>query len=129
TKSLKLRDKNKREYVLRSIDKTFGGALPEIFRETFVERIIDDEVSIAHPFAAVMVAPMAEAAGIYHTWPINVFLPQQKALDTFNTDFSGTLYILEQRPDENWETAPNFGNAKKIISTDKLMEKLHDDNN
>jgi hypothetical protein len=38
------------------------------------------------------------------------------------------LYVLEQRPDENWETAPNFGNSKKIISTDKLYEKLHEDN-
>ncbi|HUQ67321.1 MAG TPA: hypothetical protein VM101_14255 [Flavitalea sp.] len=128
TKSLKLHDKDKREYVLRSINKTFGGALPEVFRETFVESIINDEVSIAHPFAAVMVAPMAEAAGIFHTWPKNVFLPQQKALDTFNKDFSNNLYVLEQRPDENWETASNFGNSKKIISTDKLIEKMHDDN-
>jgi hypothetical protein len=128
TKSLRLRDKDQREYVLRSIDKTFSGALPEIFRKTFVEKIINDEVSIAHPFAAVMVAPMAEAAEIFHTWPENVYLPTQKALDTFNTDFANTLYVLEQRPDENWETAPNFGNSKKIISTDKLMEKLHEDN-
>jgi hypothetical protein len=128
TKSLRLRDPNNREYVLRSIDKTFGGALPENLRGTFIEHIIDDQVSIAHPFAAVMVAPMAEAAGIYHTWPKNVYLPEQKALDTFNKNFSNTLYLFEQRPDENWETAPNFGRSKKIISTDKLFEKIHEDN-
>lgn len=128
TKSLKLHDENKREYVLRSIDKTFGGALPDIVRGTFIERIADDQVSIAHPFSAVMVAPMAEAAGIYHTWPKNVFVPVQPALDSFNIKFGNTLYIFEQRPDENWETAPNFGNSKNIISTDKLFKKLHDDN-
>lgn len=128
TKSLRLLDRNKREYVLRSIDKTFGGAIPELYRKTFVESIINDQVSIAHPYAAVMVAPMAEAAGIFHTWPKNVYLPRQQALDSFNTDFGNSLYILEQRPDGNWETAPNFGNSKNIIGTDKLFEKLHKDN-
>ena len=127
TKSLRLHDKNDREYVLRSIDKTFGGALPEDLRGTFIENIINDQVSVAHPYSAVMVAPMAEAARIFHTWPKNVFLPYQGKLDTFSS-YANTLYVLEQRPDENWETAPNFGNAKKIISTDKLFEKLHEDN-
>ena len=128
TRSLRLWDANKREYVFRSIDKTFGGAMPELFRNTFVESIINDQVSIAHPFSAVMVAPMAEAAAISHTWPKNVYLPEQKALDSFNADFSNSLYILEQRPDGDWATADNFGNSKKIISTDKLFEKLHEDN-
>jgi hypothetical protein len=90
--------------------------------------LVNDQVSIAHPYAAVMVAPMAEAARIFHTWPKNVYLPKQKALDTFNIDFGNKLYILEQRPDENWETAPNFGNSKNIIGTDKLFEKIHEDN-
>jgi hypothetical protein len=128
TKSLRLHDKNYREYVLRSIDKTFGGALPDDLRGTVVENIINDQVSVAHPFSAVMVAPMAEAAGLFHTWPKNVYLPQQKALDSFNSSFANALYILEQRPDGNWETAPNFGNSKKIISTEKLFEKLHENN-
>jgi hypothetical protein len=128
TKSLRLRDENKHEYVLRSIDKTFGKALPDIFRHTFVEKLIDDQVSIAHPFAAVMVAPLAEAAHIYHTWPQNVYVQPQKSLDTFNAEYANTLYLLEQRPDENWETAGNFGNAKKIISTEKLFEQIFDDN-
>lgn len=128
TKSLRLHDSNGREYVLRSIDKTFAGALPENLRGTFIENIINDQVSVAHPYSAVMVAPMAEAAGIFHTWPKNVYLPQQRKLDTFNTSYANRLYILEQRPDGDWSTAPNFGNSKKIISTDKLFEKLHEDN-
>jgi hypothetical protein len=128
TKSLRLHDSNKREYVLRSIDKTFTGALPEDLRGTFIERIANDQVSVAHPFSSVMVAPMAEAAGIYHTWPQAVYLPQQKSLDSFNTKFGNTAYAFEQRPDGNWETAPNFGNSEKIIGTEKLFEKIHEDN-
>jgi hypothetical protein len=71
---------------------------------------------------------MAEAAKIYHTWPEIIFVPEQPALDTFNKDFANQLYLFEQRPDENWETAPNFGNSKKIVGTEKLLEELAEDN-
>ena len=124
TQTLRLRDKEGKEYVLRSIDKSFGKALPPIFQGTFVEKIYNDQVSIAHPYAAFTVSPMANAAGIYHTRPQIVYLPRQTALDSFNTEFAEDLYLFEQRPDGNWEEAANFGNAKNIISTEDLLEKL-----
>ena len=128
TKSVRLRDKDQREYVLRSIDKTFSGALPPITKGSFIEKLANDEVSIAHPYAAVTIAPMAEAAGIYHTNPEIYYIPKQDALGKFNDEIGDNLYLFEQRPDENWETAANFGNAKKIKSTDKVIEKLLKDN-
>ncbi|RYY18851.1 MAG: hypothetical protein EOO04_23140, partial [Chitinophagaceae bacterium] len=128
TMSLRLHDGQKREYVLRSIDKSFTNALPELYRGTFVQSIINDQVSIAHPFAAVVVAPLAEKAGIYHTWPQNVFVPQQPSLGQFSNKYGNKLYLFEQRPDGNWETADNFGDAEKIIGTDKLFKKLAKDN-
>jgi len=128
SKTLRLRDIQGREYVLRSIDKSFGKALPEIYQGTFIETIIDDQVSIAHPYSAITIAPMAEAAKIYHTWPQIIFIPEQPALDTFNKEYANQLYLFEQRPDENWETASNFGNAKNIIGTEKLLEELLEDN-
>jgi hypothetical protein len=128
SKSLRLKDAQNREWVLRSIDKSYTGALPEIFHNTFVEKIANDQVSIAHPYSAPTIPIMAEAAKIYHTKPIIRWLPQQKALDTFNKDVGNNLYLLEQRPDENWETASNLGNSKNLISTDKLLENLLEDN-
>jgi len=128
SKSLRLRDKNDREYVLRSIDKSFGGALPPIARNTFIEDLVDDQVTIAHPYSAVVIAPLAEAAGIYHTNPVILYIPKQKALGEFNEDMGDILYLFEQRPDENWETAPNFGNSKKIVGTPKLLENTMEDN-
>ena len=128
TRSVKLRDKNNREYVLRSIDKTFAGALPKIAKGSFIEKIADDQVSIAHPYAAITIAPMAEAAGIYHTNPRIYYIPKQKALGKFNDEIGDNLYLFEQRPDENWETAANFGYPTKIKSTEKTIEKLLKDN-
>ena len=128
SKSLRLRDKNGREYVLRSIDKSFGKALPEIYQGTFIESLINDQVTIGHPYSAVTIAPMAEAAGIYHTNPEIIFIPEQPALDSFNKDFANQLYLFEQRPDENWEPAANFGNSKNIVGTEKMFSELQEDN-
>lgn len=128
SKSLKLRDRQNREYTLRSLDKSFGRALPEVYQNTFIEDLVDDQVTIGHPYSAVTIAPMAEAAKIYHTNPIIGYVPKQPALDTFNDKFGDLLYLFEQRPDEDWSTAPNFGNSSKIIGTDKLLEKLEEDN-
>lgn len=128
SRSLRLRDKNNREYVLRSVDKNFGKALPPIAQGTFVESIMNDQVTISHPYAAITISPMAEAAGILHTNPQMYYVPSQKALGVYNDSIASEIYILEQRPDENWETAPNFGNAENIISTEKMLEKLLKDN-
>lgn len=128
SKTLRLRDAAGREYVIRSIDKTFGGALPPVYQNTFVEKIVDDQVSLGHPYAAVTIPMLSEAAKVYHTNPRIVYIPQQPALDSFNQEYGNRLYLFEQRPDENWETAANFGNAKNIVGTDKMLEKIQEDN-
>lgn len=128
SKSLRLRDANGREYVLRSIDKTFEGALPEIVRGSFIAGIANDQVSIAHPYSALTVAPMADVSGILHTNPVIIYLPKQSRLGEFNAAYGDALYLFEQRPDGNWSNASNFGNSKDIIGTDKLLEELEKDN-
>jgi hypothetical protein len=128
SKTLRLRTASGKEYVLRSIDKSFGKALPEIYRNTFVQNIINDQVSIGHPYASLTIPQMAMAAGIYHTNPVIRYVPKQAALGQFNEEFGDKLYLLEQRPDANWEEADNFGNSGKIISTTRLLDELIKDN-
>src|SRR5215212_5232611 len=121
TRNLRLEDKNGKQYVLRSIDKTYKRALPEIFTGTFVETIANDQVSVAHPYAPFTVPTMAEAAKIYHTNPRLVFLPDDKKLGEFNEEFSNQLYLLEERPDGDQRNAPYFGNSEDVIGTEKMM--------
>jgi hypothetical protein len=128
TKTIRLRDKHQQEYVLRSIDKSLGKALPEILRGTFAESFANDQVTFSHPYGALVIAPLAEAAGIYHTNPNIYYVPSQDALKTFSDSTGNTLYLFEQRPDENWATAANFGNSKKIISTEDMFKKILEDN-
>lgn len=126
--SLRLKDAQNREYIIRSIDKDFGNALPEIARETFIETFINDQASIGHPFSFLAVAPLAEAAGILHTWPQVYYIPKQTRLGEYNDTIGDKLYLFEQRPDENWETADNFSNSENIVGTERMREKILKDN-
>ncbi len=128
TKSIRVTDKKEQEYVFRGVDKTFGKALPDIVQGTFIEKAANDQVTISHPYSALVVAPLAQAAGIYHAAPELVYVPKQNSLGKFSDSTGDIMYTFEQRPDENWSTAANFGNSKKIVSTEKMLEKILKDN-
>lgn len=128
TQGLRLKSNNGKEYVLRSIDKDFGNGLGEKFKGTFMARVAKDQASIGHPYAATTIGAMIEPTGIYHTNPRIVYVPKQKALGEYNEKYGNQLYLFEERPDENQEDAPWFGNSKNVIGTEKLQEKIYEDN-
>ena len=128
-KTLHLQNTAGKEYLLRSIDKWYGKTLANIYQGTFIESILNDQVSSSHPYAAMTVAPMSEIAGVHHTVPHLAYVPSQTKLDSFNYQFGNTLYVLEQRPHGNWEEASNFGNATNIIGTEEVLEKILSDHN
>ncbi|MGI8951802.1 MAG: ShlB/FhaC/HecB family hemolysin secretion/activation protein [Chitinophagaceae bacterium] len=128
TKSLHVKTKDEKEYALRSVDKSLSKVIPPIYHHTFIEKIVTDEISMSHPYAAVSVSPMEQSANIYHTNPQYVYLPKQAALDSFNKKFGNTLYLFEQRLSGNWKDADNLGNFKKFYSTDEIIKKLLEDN-
>jgi hypothetical protein len=129
TKSLRLRAVNGKEFVLRSINKRRDDVVPPPVDGTFMEDIINDGVSMSYPYGAFGVAVMQEQAGIYHTLPRLVYLPSQKALDTFDTKFGNDLYLLEQKPEGNWREAGNLGNFSRFVSTEEVIAKLQESSN
>ncbi|MCW3073758.1 MAG: hypothetical protein JWP69_827 [Flaviaesturariibacter sp.] len=129
TKTLRLKDARGKEYVLRTIDKDYGGALPEITHGTFIERLAKDQVSTAHPYAAVTVPMLAEAAQIFHTNPQIVLVPQSSRLGTFNAVFANMLCLFEERPDDDQSDAANFGYSKEVVNTAKMQENILEKNN
>jgi hypothetical protein len=128
TKSLHSKTKAEKEYSFRSVNKTLGKVLPKEFLDTWIEDFVNDKVSMSHPYAAGSVPAMAQSVKVYHTNPQYVYLPKQPALDSFNNKFGNTLFLFEQRLDGNWKEADNLGNFEKFTSTDKLLEKLYEDN-
>jgi predicted phosphodiesterase len=128
TISLRLEDSSGRAYSLRSIEKFPESALPEPFRNTFAEDIVQDQISAAHPYGAVVVSYLAQGAGIYHTNPKVVFVPDDPRLGVYRKDVANQLMLFEERPDGSGKGMEFFGNADKMISSTKLLEQLAKDN-
>jgi hypothetical protein len=127
TISLRVADSLGREYVLRSVDKNPEGAVPEMFRNTFAQDLVQDQISASHPYAALIIPPLAEAAGIYHTNPRLVYVPDDPALGLYRKDFANTLAVFEERPADDWSDMGSFGNSRQIINTSKVLERLFRD--
>ena len=128
TLSLRLADSLGREYVLRSVEKYPEAATPEMLRKTFAQDLVQDQISAAHPYAALVIAPLADAVGIYHTNPKLVYIPDDPRFVEHRKNFANTLALFEERPADDWSDADFFGNSKNIISTTKVLEKITEDN-
>jgi len=129
TKSLRLQDSNGKQYVLRTVNKTYLGALPEIVQGTFIEDLANDQIATNHPYAALTVPQMADAAGVYHTNPNYFIVRYSNRLGEYNKDFANTLCLLEERPDVTQISQSSFGNPQDIVSSEQMMEKVLEENN
>ena len=124
TKSLRLKAADGREYVLRSVEKNTEQVLSQEFRNTVAANVVQDQISASHPYAALTVPLLAEAAGVGHTSPQLVWVPDTDQLGEFRGAFCNTLALLEER-----EPAPPtaWGTPARAYSTDKVLELLRED--
>src|SRR6185436_1766770 len=129
TKGLRLKSANGKEYSLRSVNKLRDEVTPEEFRHTFIQDLIQDGVSMSHPYGAFALPVMAKRAGIYHAPPQLVYLPKQPSLDSLNDEYGDDLYMFEQRLSGDWSEADNLGNFKEFLNTQEVVSKLLADNN
>jgi len=97
SKSLRLKDKKGNEWVIRSVEKTPDKLLPENLRGTFALDWVDDAMSGQHPFSALIVPPLAQAAAVNHANPIIGVIEPDEALGEFSKVFSGLVVLLEER--------------------------------
>ena len=54
------------------------------------QRIFQDQISAGHPAAPLVVSPILDAAGVLHSEPRLVLLPDDPALGQFRAEFGGT---------------------------------------
>lgn len=127
TKSLRLEANNKKQYVLRSIEKYPESAVPAELRNTVAVNVVVDQISAAHPYGAFAIPKMAEAAGIYHTNPKLVYLPDDPRLGIYRQAFGDGLYLYEERPAKNREDIESFGRSKDIVNTPEVLKKTRSD--
>lgn len=125
TKSLRLEAPNEKQYVLRSIEKDVSKVVPSFLKKTFIKNLIQDGISASNPYAAIVIPPLADAAGVFHTNPKVVYLPYQKNLSDFNASFGGEMYLFEERPDGDWRNEPSLGASKELVSTSDVLKNIN----
>lgn len=122
TRSLRFRGRDSLEYGFRSIDKDPSNFLEEL-QGTFIDEILRDQTSAAHPAGPALVAPLQEALDLLLPWRRMVVLPDDPALGQFRERFRGTLGFFEPRAIVEPGLRP-FAGASEILDSDELFPRL-----
>ena len=124
TQSLRFLGSDGREYAFRSVDKDPSAVLDSILRETVVDDLVQDGISAAHPYGALVAAPLLDAVGVLHVDPVLRVMPDDPALGEFRAEFAGMLGLIEERPDENEGERTVFEGTVRVISNERLTERI-----
>ncbi len=116
------------EYVIRSIDKDPSVSVPEDLRESFLTDVVQDQIASIHPYGAFIIPKLAAAAGIYHTTPQLVYVPDDPRLGIYREKFGNQLMMFEIRPNNDMSTMPEFGNSEDVVSAHKFYSEITEDN-
>ncbi|MDX5346027.1 MAG: hypothetical protein LPK19_02175 [Hymenobacteraceae bacterium] len=111
--------------MLRSVDKDPTKALPDFFQKTVVANWMRDQTSVIHPYGAFIVPVLANAAGVYHTNPKLVYIPDDTAFGEFQENFANTLALFEERPEGKQLHVNSFGNPEEVVSSRKAFHKTY----
>jgi hypothetical protein len=111
THSLRLKDKDGKEWVLRSVEKYPDAILPDELKQTFVSDILTDAMSAQHPYSALVVPPISNAVGVPHAHPIIGIVAADTVLGRYAKTFEGSICLLEER-----EPAGNSVNYLEMLA-------------
>ena len=112
-----------RSYTFRSLHKEADRMLPAELRGTVVGEVLRDLTSGTHPAAGVILPTLAEAAGVPHTTPRMVVMPDDPALGEFRKTFANLIGTIEEFPQPARGATPGFMGATEIISSTQMWTK------
>src|SRR5690606_9516098 len=138
TKTLRLVDKNGREFNMRAVKKSAVQFLQTVvlkgkvldnedLSETLPEKFLLDFYTAGHPYTPYVVDVLSDAVKIYHTNPEVYYIPKQPALGDYNLKYGDELYMIEERLAKEHRNEPCFGLPDDIESTDDLCYNLRED--
>jgi Omp85 superfamily domain/Calcineurin-like phosphoesterase len=120
TKSLRLRDKNGKEWVLRSVNKNPTKAVPEAFRGTVAEDLVAEMNSASNPYAALAIPTLARSLNLVAPQPELFFVPDDPAFGYYRKLFANNICMLEERQ-------PSL-DGTETKTTSKLFNKMLEEN-
>lgn len=126
--SMTMLGKNGREYALRTLDKDPYKTLPKFLQKTFILNLVRDATSAINPYAAFVVPPLAEAAGVPHTTPRLFYIrSDDENLGENAAKFQGKVALLEEKFDGKNNLTPAFGEAINLEDSDDVLRSRYQD--
>ncbi|MGV3587159.1 MAG: hypothetical protein ACO1OF_09175 [Adhaeribacter sp.] len=124
TTSLNLLAPNGQTWVLRSLDKDPINILPPFWRRTIFANLLRDQISASHPYAALVVSKLAEAAGIFHTNPQVVFVSANDShIQPFKNRVGNKLFLLEEKYGDSAQVWPQFKDASELVDSRVMLDR------
>lgn len=124
TLGLALKGADGRSYTFRGVEKDPRTFLPPSFQDTLAERLVKDQTSAALPGVAVIVPPIAKAAGILHLQPELVVMPDDPALGEFQETFAGAVGTLAEYPMARSDAHPGSFGASALLSSEDMWSRI-----
>lgn len=116
TRSLRLVDNTGKEWVLRTVQKYPERGLSPDLQPTIAKDILQDQVSTAHPYAALIVPPLATALSLPHANPEIVYVGDDPQLGEYRATFANAVYLFEERqPFESADTDNTLKVQQKLL--------------
>ncbi|MBO6516112.1 MAG: metallophosphoesterase [Bacteroidia bacterium] len=125
TLSLRMKGGDGKQYTLRGIKKNPMYFVEKQLRGTISQDIAYDGIAASHPYASIVIPPLAKAADVYHSIPRLVYLPNDSTLGDYMEEFGGMFCLFEERPNGNVSKDDNFGNSKNVMGYPEAVENIH----
>lgn len=137
--SLRLEDKDGKQYVMRGIKKSAirflrsvafkNEAFHDDFEGSFSEKFILDFYTTTHPYTPFAVGGLADMIGVGHSHPELYYIPKQKALQGYDDIFGDELYMVEERFSDSPTDLEELGDASATLNTLDLLKKIRKSTN
>ena len=130
THVLKFRTRDGQRYYFRSIDKDPALSLGQLhsLMGGVYGHIVHDLTSGQYPYGALVTDKLMDAAGIHHTSPRLVVMPDHPKLGLNRERFAGMLGRFEIRPQGYNKGVEGFLEADRVVKTYRMFQYLIDDN-
>lgn len=116
TRGLAMKGEDGLSYTFRAVDKSLSAIVPDQFKGSPVELIINDQIAGVFPGVQVVVAPLSEAAGVLHVDIQLVVMPDDPALGEFQKDFANVLGVFMEYPQRG------FQGSTEILSDEEFWK-------
>jgi hypothetical protein len=106
-------------YTFRPLLKDPTGLLPDELHQTIARDIVVDQMASGHPAAHVIVPGLLAAAGVLHSEPRLVVIPDDSSLGQYRAEFANVVGDIEM-----WTGSKGFAGSTETIDGEEMWKRL-----